>query len=36
MIDLKLLRENAELVKKTCARRGCPVNVDTLIELDAA
>lgn len=35
MIDLKLLRENADLVKRTCARRGCPVNVDTLIELDS-
>ncbi len=35
MIDLKLLRENPDLVRKTCARRGSAINVDTLIALDA-
>ncbi len=34
MIDLRILRENPELIKKNCARRGSAVNVDTLIALD--
>ena len=35
MIDLKLLRDNPDLVRETCARRGSAINVDTLIALDA-
>ncbi|NOY74313.1 MAG: serine--tRNA ligase [Kiritimatiellaeota bacterium] len=31
MIDIKLIRENPELVKKNCARRGCDVDIDALI-----
>ncbi|MBE6367592.1 MAG: hypothetical protein E7052_06755 [Lentisphaerae bacterium] len=34
MIDLKILRENPELIKQNCARRGSAVNVDTLLALD--
>ena len=35
MIDLRILRENPELIKSNCARRGAAINVDTLIALDA-
>ena len=31
MIDLKLLRENADVVRANCARRHCPINFDTLL-----
>ena len=34
MIDIKILRENHELVKKNAARRGCQVNIDDLCALD--
>jgi len=32
MIDLKLLRENAELVRANCIRRHCPIDFDVLLE----
>lgn len=35
MIDLKLLRENPELVRRAVADRGDPADVDKIIELDA-
>ena len=31
MIDLKLLRENADVVRANCARRHCPIDFDTLL-----
>ncbi|MDD3118764.1 MAG: serine--tRNA ligase [Victivallales bacterium] len=34
MIDLKLIRENPELVKATCLKRGCEVDIDALAALD--
>ena len=34
MIDIRILRENPELVKKNAARRGCDVDIDKLSELD--
>jgi len=34
MIDIKLIRENPELVKTNCERRGCDVNIDELIRLE--
>lgn len=34
MIDIKILRENPELVKSNAARRGCSVDVDALWALD--
>ncbi len=34
MIDLKLIRENPELVKATCKKRGCDVDIDALAALD--
>ncbi len=34
MIDLKILRENPELIKDTCARRGMKVDVDAIVSLD--
>ncbi len=34
MIDIKLIRENIELVKKDLARRECDVDVDTIAALD--
>ena len=34
MIDVKLLRENAELVRKNCIRRGAPIDFDALIATD--
>lgn len=35
MIDIKLVRHNPELVKNLCRRRGCNVDVDRLIQVDA-
>lgn len=35
MIDLKFLRANFELVRANAARRKCPVNFDTLLEVDS-
>ena len=34
MIDIKLLRENAELVRANCIRRGAPIDFDALIATD--
>ncbi|MBR1965425.1 MAG: serine--tRNA ligase [Lentisphaeria bacterium] len=34
MIDIKIIRDHFEDYKKTCERRGCPVNLDTVLELD--
>ena len=34
MIDLKLIRENPEMIKANAARRGCNVNIDEIVELD--
>ena len=31
MIDIKLIRENPELVKKNCERRNCNVDIDALL-----
>lgn len=35
MIDIKLIRENPELVKKNCERRGCEIDIDQLIKVEA-
>ncbi len=35
MIDIKLIRDNPELVKSTCKRRGCEVDIDALAATDA-
>lgn len=34
MIDIKLLRENTELVRKNCIRRGAPIDFDALLATD--
>ena len=34
MIDIRILRNDPERVKENCARRGCPVDVDALLEKD--
>jgi seryl-tRNA synthetase len=34
MIDIKLIRDNPELVKITCKRRGCDIDIDALAALD--
>ncbi len=34
MIDLKILRENIELIKRNCARRSCPIDIDALFAVD--
>lgn len=34
MIDIKLLRENPELIKKNSARRDCKVDIDELVRMD--
>lgn len=34
MIDIQLIRDDPELVKQNCRRRGCDVDLDRLIELD--
>lgn len=36
MIDIKLIRENLELVKANCRRRGCNADIDQLAADDAA
>lgn len=36
MIDIKLVRENPEMIKANCLRRGCDVNIDQLVADDAA
>ncbi|MBR2872478.1 MAG: serine--tRNA ligase, partial [Lentisphaeria bacterium] len=35
MLDLKLIRENAEMIKANCQRRGFPLDIDGLLALDA-
>ena len=35
MLDLKFIRENSEAVRKNCERRGYPVDMDRLLQLDA-
>ena len=35
MIDIKLIRENAELVQQNCTRRGYPLDIAGLLKLDA-
>lgn len=35
MIDIKLIRENSEMVRANCARRGFPIDIDGLLKLDA-
>jgi seryl-tRNA synthetase len=34
MLDIKFIRENADLIKKNCADRGVQIDVDRLIALD--
>jgi len=34
MIDIKLIRENPELIKRNCQKRGVEVDVDKILELD--
>jgi seryl-tRNA synthetase len=34
MIDLKLIRENPDLVKSNCKKRSCDINIDELIKLE--
>ena len=34
MIDIKLIRENAEAVQQNCTRRGYPVDIAGLLKLD--
>ncbi|QSH41303.1 serine--tRNA ligase [Lentisphaerota bacterium ZTH] len=34
MIDIKLLRDNPELIKKNCKRRGCDIDVDAIVGVD--
>ncbi len=34
MIDLKILRENFDLLQSNAKRRGCPVDLNTLLDLD--
>jgi len=35
MIDIKLVRDNPEFIKKNCERRGAKVDVDAIVKLDA-
>ena len=35
MIDIKLIRENAEMLQQNCLRRGYPIDMDGLVKLDA-
>jgi seryl-tRNA synthetase len=35
MIDIRILRDDPERVKTTCARRGCTVDINQLVEKDA-
>lgn len=36
MIDIKLLRENPDFVKKNCERRGCDIDIYRLVRIDEA
>ena len=35
MIDIKLIRDNAEMIQKNCQRRGYPIDIEGLVKLDA-
>ena len=35
MIDIRILRENAELLRRNCIRRGYPIDIDGLVKLDS-
>ena len=35
MIDIKIIRDNAEMVRQNCIRRGYPIDIDGLVKLDA-
>ena len=35
MIDIKLIRENAEMLQQNCVRRGYPIDMAALVKLDA-
>ena len=35
MLDMKLIREHSDLIKANYIRRKCPINIDSLLELDA-
>ena len=35
MIDIKLVRDNPDFIKKNCERRGAKVDVDVIVKLDA-
>ena len=35
MIDIKIIRDNAELVRQNCIRRGYPIDIEGLVKLDA-
>ena len=35
MIDIRIIRENADLVRRNCIRRGYPIDIDGLVKLDA-
>ena len=34
MIDIKFIRDNPELVKQNCQRRGCDVDIDSLLQTE--
>jgi seryl-tRNA synthetase len=34
MIDIKIIRETPEIIKKNCKNRGYDINVDEILELD--
>jgi seryl-tRNA synthetase len=34
MIDIKILRENPQLIKDTCAKRGCDADIDAIVAAD--
>lgn len=34
MIDMKVIRDNSELIKANCERRGFPIDIDGLLKLD--
>ena len=34
MIDIKLIRDNPEMIKANCCRRGCDVDIDAIVSED--
>lgn len=34
MLDIKFIRENPDIVKKSCENRGAPIDIDALLKLD--